>query len=83
MCLALPARIVRLLGDGQALVDLDGVRRPVCVALVPEAREGDHVIVHVGYAIGLLDAEEAEQTLALMREMAGLQAGLTPPVAGT
>lgn len=70
---------MRLLGDGQALVDLDGVRRPVSIALVPEAREGDHVIVHVGYAIGLLDPAEAEQTLALMREMAGLQADAAAP----
>ena len=63
----------RLDGD-QALVDLGGVRKPVSLALVPEAREGDYVIVHVGFAIGLLDAEEAQRTLALFAEMAAQQA---------
>jgi hydrogenase expression/formation protein HypC len=65
MCLALPARIVALKGADSALVDLGGVRKEVSTALVPEARVGDYVIVHVGYAIGMLDIEEAEATLAL------------------
>lgn len=55
----------------QALVDLGGIRKPVSLALVPEAQAGDYVIVHAGYAIGVLDPEEAEKTLALF---AGLQA---------
>jgi hydrogenase expression/formation protein HypC len=70
MCLALPARIVERLADEQASVDLGGVRKNVSLALVPEAQVGDYVIVHVGHAIGLLDVEEAEQTLALFAEMA-------------
>lgn len=70
MCLALPARIVALHEDDQATVDLAGVRKTVSVALTPEARVGDYVIVHVGHAIGLLDTEEAERTLALFAEMA-------------
>jgi hydrogenase expression/formation protein HypC len=70
MCLALPARIVERLGNDQALVDLGGVRKAVSLALVPEAQVGDYVIVHVGHAIGLLDEEEAEHTLALFAEMA-------------
>lgn len=65
MCLALPARIVALHEDDQATVDLAGVRKTVSVALTPEARVGDYVIVHVGHAIGRLDPEEAERTLAL------------------
>ena len=65
MCLALPARIVALKGADSALVDLGGVRKEVSTALVPEARVGDYLIVHVGYAIGMLDIEEAEATLAL------------------
>ena len=69
MCLALPALVVALQPDEQALVDLGGVRKSVNVALVPEARVGDYVIVHVGHAIGLLDPEEAARTLALFAEM--------------
>jgi len=71
MCLAIPARVVQLSSDGDnAVVDLGGVRKEVSVALVPEARVGDYVIVHVGHAIGMLDIAEAERTLALLGEMA-------------
>lgn len=73
MCLALPARIVALHDSDQAVVDLGGVRKTISVALTPEAAVGDYVIVHVGHAIGLLDAEEAERTLALFAEMAAAQ----------
>ncbi|MGD9831956.1 MAG: HypC/HybG/HupF family hydrogenase formation chaperone [Piscinibacter sp.] len=76
MCLALPARIVELQSADQAVVELGGVRKSISVALTPEARVGDYVIVHVGHAIGLLDAEEAEKTLALFAEMA---AEVSPP----
>ena len=73
MCLALPARLVQLKPGELAIVDLGGVRKEVCVALVPQAREGDYVIVHVGHAIGMIDPEEAERTLALFGEIATWQ----------
>jgi hydrogenase expression/formation protein HypC len=69
MCLALPARVVELIGRDRAVVDLGGVRKQISIALVPEASVGDYVIVHVGYAIGMLDPEEAEATLKLFAEM--------------
>jgi hydrogenase expression/formation protein HypC len=69
MCLALPARVVTLLEAEQAVVDLGGVRKQISIALVPEARVGDYAIVHVGHAIGLIDPEEAERTLALFAEL--------------
>jgi hydrogenase expression/formation protein HypC len=69
MCLALPARLVERLGDDQAVVDLGGIRKTISVALVPEARVGDYVIVHVGHALGLLDEAEAQATLALFAEL--------------
>ena len=69
MCLALPARIVALQDADNAIVELGGVRKTVSIALTPEAKLGDYVIVHVGHAIGLLDADEAEKTLALFAEM--------------
>ena len=76
MCLALPARVVALTGDDHATVDLGGVRKSVSIALTPGALVGSYVIVHVGHAIGLLDADEAERTLALFAELAA--AGATP-----
>jgi len=74
MCLALPALVVALQPDEHALVDLGGVRKSVNVALVPEARVGDYVIVHVGHAIGMIDPDEAEKTLALFGELAAQEA---------
>ena len=71
MCLALPSRVVERLPDDQALVDLGGVRKTVSLELVDDVAPGDYVIVHVGYALTRLDADEAERTLALMAE-AGL-----------
>jgi hydrogenase expression/formation protein HypC len=70
MCLALPARVVSLLDNGLAVVDLGGVQKEISVALTPDARIGDYVIVHVGHAIGLIDPEEAQRTLALFAELA-------------
>lgn len=74
MCLAIPARIVERLADYQAVVDLAGVRKTISVELVPDAEPGDYVIVHVGHAIGALDADEAERTLALFSELAAEEA---------
>lgn len=78
MCLALPARVAALLPDEMAVVDLGGVRKEISLALTPEARVGDYVIVHVGHAIGRLDTEEAERTLALFAEMAALDPAMDP-----
>lgn len=69
MCLALPARVIERREGDQAVVDLGGVRKEVSLALVPDAQVGDYVIVHVGFAIGQIDPEEAEQTLALFAEL--------------
>jgi len=69
MCLALPARVIERREGDQAVVDLGGVRKEISLALVPDAQVGDYVIVHVGFAIGQIDPEEAEQTLALFAEL--------------
>ena len=50
-------------------MDLGGIRKKISVALVPAAQVGDYVIVHVGHAIGQIDPEEAERTLAMFGEM--------------
>jgi len=70
MCLALPARVVDILDAGVAIVDLGGIRKRISIALVPEVQVGDYVIIHVGYAIGMLDINEAEATLKLFAEFA-------------
>ncbi|MCC7167177.1 MAG: HypC/HybG/HupF family hydrogenase formation chaperone [Rhodospirillales bacterium] len=70
MCLAMPAKVVELKADDQAIVDLGGVRKEISVALVEGVALGDYVIVHVGYALSRLDPAEAEKTLALFAEMA-------------
>ena len=74
MCLAIPTRVVELLPDNQALVDLGGVRKAISLELVDEVAVGDYVIIHVGYALTRLDPDEAAGTLALMAE-AGIDVG--------
>lgn len=71
MCLAVPARIESLMDGNRAIVVLEGLRREISVALVPEVGIGDYVIVHVGYALSRLDPEEAQRTLALFAEIGG------------
>ena len=70
MCLAIPVRVERLLDNELAVVEMDGLRKEISLALVDGVREGDYVILHVGYALTRLDPEEAERTLALFAELA-------------
>lgn len=72
MCLAIPAKLVEIRPNDQAVVELGGIRKEISIALVPGVVVGDYVIVHVGHAIGQIDPEEAERTLALFGEMAQL-----------
>ena len=74
MCLALPVRVVELLPDSMAMVDLGGIRKSVSLALVDDVHVGDYVILHVGYALTKLDPEEAASTLALFAELPARQA---------
>jgi len=68
MCLAIPARVVAMPEPHTAVVDVDGVRKKVSLALVDGVSLGDYLIVHVGYALTRLDPEEALRTLALFAE---------------
>jgi hydrogenase expression/formation protein HypC len=70
MCLALPALVLEVLDDDNAIIELGGIRKTISIALVPQTRQGDYVIVHVGHAIGTLDEDEAQATLALFAELA-------------
>ncbi len=69
MCLAIPARVVDMPDEETAVVDLGGVKKAISLALVEDVAVGDYVIVHVGFALNKLNAEEAEKTLALFAEM--------------
>ena len=69
MCLALPCRIVELLPEEQAIIDVSGMRKQISLALVDGVSVDDYVIVHVGYALARLDADEADKTLALFAEL--------------
>ena len=66
MCLAVPARVVVVTGPDTAKVDLGGVQKEISTALVDDVAVGEYLIVHVGYALGRLDAEEAARNLAAL-----------------
>jgi len=68
MCLAVPVKITSIEGD-QADVDIGGVTRRVSIALTPEAEVGNYVLLHTGYAINVLNEEEAQETLSLLERL--------------
>lgn len=76
MCLAVPGRIVSIAENGGDLllrsgrVDFSGVSRDISLAYVPDARVGDYVIVHAGFALTLLDEDEARASLAAFQNFA-------------
>ena len=69
MCLAIPARI-KSIEDKEAEIEIGGISRRISLWLTPEAKVGDYALVHTGYAINILDQEQAEETLKLLREIA-------------
>jgi len=95
MCLAVPGKILRMEdrdGTLMSVVDFGGVQKDVCLQYIPDARVGEYVVVHVGFAIQRLDEESAIQTLAEFErlgvlneefgdgfELAAQQAGLANP----
>ena len=71
MCLGIPARVVTVGDGGRGVVDVDGVRREVSLALLEDdapVQEGEWVLLHVGFALARIDEDEATRTLALLRE---------------
>jgi len=71
MCLAIPG-LIKSIEDKEAEAEFGGITRRISLWLTPEAKVGDYVLVHTGYAINILDEEEAEETLTLLEEIAGL-----------
>ncbi len=70
MCLAVPMKLVER-QEALGVAELDGVRREVSLMLQPDAEVGQYVLVHAGYAIGVVDEAEATETLELLRQVAG------------
>ena len=77
MCLGVPGQITKIWTSAEtelpmARVDFGGIGKEVCLAFEAEARVGDYVMVHVGFAISRIDEEEAKETLALLAQMGEL-----------
>lgn len=68
MCLAVPGRITSI-ADSVATIDMLGVTQQASLRLTPEARIGDYVLVHAGFAIQVIDAQEARDTIDLLQEL--------------
>jgi hydrogenase expression/formation protein HypC len=69
MCLAIPALVVAL-DDDTATIEIGGVSKEISAILLEDLAVGDYVVVHTGFAISRIDPEEAERTLALLRQAA-------------
>lgn len=73
MCLAIPGKILEITQENEIVmgkIDYAGTINKACLAYVPEAKEGDYVIVHAGFALNIIDEAEAKKTLELWDEMA-------------
>ena len=74
MCVAIPAKVKSI--DGSiADVEVGGVSRKVSVQLTPEVQKDDYVLVHAGFAIQIIDEQEARETLKLFEELGALEDG--------
>ncbi len=77
MCLGVPGKIMEIHeSDGLRMgkIDFGGVTREACLAYVPEAEVGDYTIIHVGFAISVLDEESARESLSALEELMEIQA---------
>lgn len=75
MCLGVPGRLIELQemdGIQMGIVDFGGVRKTVCFEHVTDARPGDYVLVHVGFALARLDEAEAQRVFALLEDLRAL-----------
>ena len=81
MCLAVPGKIIEIYQQDDlhmAKVDFGGIVREVCLNYVPEAQAGQYCVIHVGFAISLLDEQEAMETLNLLKQIENLEEELGP-----
>jgi hydrogenase expression/formation protein HypC len=76
MCLGIPGKITEIYERKEFLmgkIDFGGVVKEVCLAYVPEAKVGDYALIHVGFAISLMDEEEAQETLKLIKDVVNFE----------
>jgi hydrogenase expression/formation protein HypC len=75
MCLAIPGKLIDIYQKDNlrmAKIDFGGIAREICLEYTPEAKVGDYALVHVGFAISLMDEEEAQETLRLLQQIADI-----------
>lgn len=77
MCVAVPMKVLSVHGD-RAIAQIGEVEREIGLAILPEVKAGDYVIVHAGFAIQALDEAEALETLALFAQIAAVEQGNVP-----
>jgi len=75
MCLAIPAQIIEIKSEDKAIVEMDGLKKEISIILIDELEVGDYVIVHVGFALNIIDEDEALKTIALFEEHVKLSEG--------
>lgn len=76
MCLGIPGKIIEIYQKNSlrmAKIDFGGIVKEACLAYTPEARVGEYALIHVGFAISLMDEEEAQETLKLIREVVDIE----------
>lgn len=69
MCLGVPAQILKMLDNQTARVDVDGNQVDISIQLVPDVKIGDYVLVHAGFAMDIIDADIADETMKLLKEL--------------
>jgi len=78
MCLAVPGKVVEIIDAGdpafrRAKVDFGGIKKEISLAYTPEAEVGKYVLVHVGFAISVIDEEEAQRVFEYQKQMGNLE----------
>jgi hydrogenase expression/formation protein HypC len=72
MCLAIPGKLIEIYQKDSlrmAKIDFGGISKEICLEYTPEAKVGDYALIHVGFAISLMDEDEAQETLKLLKEI--------------
>ena len=80
MCLAIPGKLIDIYEKDSlrmAKIDFGGISKEICLEYTPEAEVGDYALVHVGFAISLMEEDEAQETLKLLKEVDGIESELS------
>ena len=80
MCLGIPGKIIEIYERNSlqmAKIDFGGISKEACLAYTPEAKVGQYALIHVGFAISIMNEDEAQETLALLQEMSELASAIT------